>query len=134
SPDGDPPAVRSPLWDPALRELRWEGLLVKRFRLPAPNQEAILAAFEEDGWPARIDDPLPRDGRCDPHDRLHETLKGLNRNQRHRLIQFGGDGTGMGAIWTPLAAALGERPLAPVIAPRTGMGRCRSITRNTSAG
>jgi hypothetical protein len=37
-----------PCWDGALRELRWGGRLVKRFRVPAMNQEAILAALEEE--------------------------------------------------------------------------------------
>jgi hypothetical protein len=48
-----------PAWDPARRELRWGDRLVKRFAVPALLQEVILAAFEEDGWPPRIDDPLP---------------------------------------------------------------------------
>jgi hypothetical protein len=33
--------------------------VVKEFKLPAPNQETILTAFQEEGWPPRIDDPLP---------------------------------------------------------------------------
>jgi hypothetical protein len=36
-------------------------------RQPAESQEIILAAFEEDGWPRRIDDPRGRpDVRLDP--------------------------------------------------------------------
>src|SRR5947207_475841 len=35
-------------------------LLVKHFRRPAPNQYLILDVFQEENWPERIDDPLPR--------------------------------------------------------------------------
>ena len=47
------------MWDPERRELHVAGLIVKRFKWPAVNQEAILTAFAEEGWPPRIDDPLP---------------------------------------------------------------------------
>jgi hypothetical protein len=40
-----------PCWDGGRRELRLEGVVVKRFKQPAPNQEKVLAAFEEEGWP-----------------------------------------------------------------------------------
>ena len=33
--------------------------LVKHFKRSAVNQEILLAAFEEQGWPNRIDDPFP---------------------------------------------------------------------------
>ena len=31
---------------------------VKQYRVPSPNQEAVLTVFQEEGWPPRIDDPL----------------------------------------------------------------------------
>ena len=34
------------------------GRIVNRYRVPSPNQEAIRAAFQEKGWPHRIDNPL----------------------------------------------------------------------------
>src|SRR5262249_44432444 len=52
------PDARRPKWDADRRELWYGAVLCKRYRRPAPNQEKILAAFEEDGWPGRIDDPL----------------------------------------------------------------------------
>ena len=88
-----------PRWDSLRRELVVEGQIIKRFRLPAANQEIVLAAFEEEGWPARIFDPLPpRDEQC-PKRRLHETIKALNRSRLARLIRFCGDGTGEGVLW-----------------------------------
>jgi hypothetical protein len=45
-------------WDATQRDLRLGDTVVKCFRQRAPNQEAILAVFEEDGWPAWVDSPL----------------------------------------------------------------------------
>jgi hypothetical protein len=96
TPDSD---RLSPLWDARVRQLRWHGRVVKQFRRPAPNQEAILAALEEEGWPPQIDDPLPQSPDLDSRARLHDAIKGLNRHQDHRLLVFRGDGTGEGVIW-----------------------------------
>ena len=40
-----------PHWDAELRELSADGRLIKRYRTRAANQEAVLTAFEEEGWP-----------------------------------------------------------------------------------
>ena len=78
------------------------GRIVKRYRVPSPNQEAILAAFQEEGWPHHIDDPLsPLPDQC-PKERLHSTIKYLNASQANRLIRFRGDGTGEGIVWEPV--------------------------------
>jgi hypothetical protein len=74
-----------PVWDRDLQELRWEGQVVKQFKAPSPNQETILAAFEEEHWPTRIDDPLPPVRDQDPKRRLHDTINSLNRNQKNSL-------------------------------------------------
>lgn len=89
------------LWDAKRRELRMNQKLVKRFRVPAPNQEAVLAAFQEEGWPNCIDDPLPPKGDQDPKRRLHDTIKALNRKhcQRPSMIRFLGNGTGENIVW-----------------------------------
>jgi len=49
--------------------------LLKWHRAPAASQEAILAVFQEDGWPPRIDDPLGRGDGHDPRERLREAVK-----------------------------------------------------------
>ena len=96
-----------PVWDKELRELRVGDQLVKRFRVPAPNQELVLTVFQEDGWPLRIDDPLPPRHDIDPKRRLHDTVNCLNRNQRNPLIQFSGDGKGEGLRWKLVSAVSG---------------------------
>jgi hypothetical protein len=93
-------ADHRPCWDGLRRELTWRGQLVKRFRTPAYCQELILAAFQEEGWPFRIDDPLRhRGGRQPPRLRLRDSVRWLNRNQRQARVRFGQDGTGEGVCW-----------------------------------
>jgi hypothetical protein len=92
-----PPVV--PRWDGQRRELRVGEVLVKCFRVPAENQVLILEVFEEEGWPDRIDDPLPPQPEMDPQRRLSEAIRRLNRNQHERLLHFYGDGTGKGVCW-----------------------------------
>ncbi|MEE8451959.1 MAG: hypothetical protein V3R99_08590 [Thermoguttaceae bacterium] len=88
-----------PNWNHDLAELHLGDQLVKRFRVPAVNQEKILAAFEEERWPVRVDDPLPPRPDQLPKRRLHDTINALNRNQKFPLIRFLGDGRGEGVRW-----------------------------------
>ncbi len=88
-----------PIWDTERQELWYQDALIKRYRLPSPNQSAILSAFEEDDWPPRIDDPLPPRADQDPKRRLHDTIRNLNRSHRRSLLRFVGDGSGMGVLW-----------------------------------
>ena len=90
---------QSPKWDPERQELFVGEIVVKRFRVPAPSQEVILAAFEEEGWPTRIDDPLPPHSNQCPKRRLQETIRSLNRNQHDSLLRFLGDGNARGVLW-----------------------------------
>jgi hypothetical protein len=88
-----------PCWHKTRRELWLDRVVVKRFRVPAQNQVVILSAFEEDGWPAQIDDPLPNKGDVNPHVRLHDAVNRLNRAQTNPLVRFHGNGSGTGISW-----------------------------------
>jgi len=59
----------------------------------------ILTTFEEEKWPPKVDDPLPPHAEIDAKQRLHDTIKSLNRGQKRKLIRFRGDGTGQGIRW-----------------------------------
>jgi hypothetical protein len=96
------PSTATPNWNSQLREFRFADRIIKTFRLPSPNQQTVLTAFEEEAWPLRIDDPLPPDPAICPKRRLHDTIKSLNRNQHLRLVRFSGDGTGQGVCWEPM--------------------------------
>jgi hypothetical protein len=89
-----------PNWDGELRVLTLCGLVVKRFQTPAESQELILTTFHEDGWPARIDDPLRGRQNHSSRDRLHDVVRSLNRNQREGRIRFSRDGKGLGVCWS----------------------------------
>ncbi len=88
-----------PSWDPERRILRVNGTIVKQFKWTAENQEAILGVFEEEGWPPRVDDPLPPHPKQDSKRRLSDTIKCLNRKQDNSILHFRGDGSGEGVIW-----------------------------------
>jgi hypothetical protein len=92
-------AEAKPIWDRDRQQLRLGKVIVKQFKVPAANQEAVLAAFQEENWPPRIDDPLSPQAEQDPKRRLHDTINSLNRNQKHPLVRFLGDGSGQGVRW-----------------------------------
>jgi len=88
-----------PRWNPVRRELSVSGLIVKRFRVPARNQETILSVFEEEGWIEHIHDPLPVNHDIDAPTRLHDAINRLNRCQINPVLRFHGDGKGTGVFW-----------------------------------
>ena len=87
-----------PHWDADRRELTVAGKVIKRIRRPSSNQERILAIFEEDGWPPKLDDPLP--GNPDAKHRLRDTVYHLNHDHVTKdIISFHTDGTGEAVLW-----------------------------------
>jgi hypothetical protein len=105
----------TPHWDCVRKELLLDGTLVKRFRVQSPNQETVLMAFQEEGWPVRIDDPLPPTMNQCSKRRLHDTIKNLNRHQSRRVIRFQGDGTGEGVRWARVSCAAEFRESAATL-------------------
>jgi len=95
----------TPHWNAESRVLSVGGRIVKRFRVPSRNQQAVLSAFEEEGWPHRIDDPLPYRAGLKAKYRLHFTIGRLNRGGAQPVIRFLGDGTGEGICWEYCEAA-----------------------------
>ena len=88
-----------PRFDQQERMLLWGQHLVKCFRAPATNQELVVKSAEEMGWPDWFDDPLPRELGINPKQRLHDTIKDLNRRQKSAWLHFKGDGTGTRVGW-----------------------------------
>jgi len=88
-----------PRWNAIRRELFLAGQIVKRFRVPARNQETILSVFEEEGWAEHIHDPLPATHDIDAPTRLHDAINRLNGCQINPLLRFHGDGKGTGVFW-----------------------------------
>ena len=76
-----------------------DGEVIKQIGRPnqAIPQITILGTFQDDGWPNRIDDPLPRPPGDVDSRRLGEAVRSLNRGLTH--ITFYRDGTGEGICW-----------------------------------
>ena len=115
-----------PHWNSDARVLTFRGEVVKKFRVRAPNQEAIIAAFHEEGWAIGIDAPIPPTPGCAPKQRLRSTIEALNLNQAHALIKFSGDGTGERVCWAPvdetLSAQDGKPPRPRARKPKSPKG------------
>lgn len=95
-----PRGLLKPAWNEQARELCVAEELIKRYRCRASNQERILAVFQEENWPIRIDDPLPPEPNLDAKQRLRETVKSLNQNHFTRdRLRFHCDGNGQGIQW-----------------------------------
>jgi hypothetical protein len=91
-------SAAAPKWNSERRELSLRGQVVKTYRQPAPNQIALLEAFQVAGWPQRIDDPLPFTEDGDARQRLADAVASLNKTSG---IQFERDGAGH-VLWKPL--------------------------------
>ena len=112
-------ALQTPTWDSQRHTLQFHGQIVKQFKWHATNQELILSAFQEDGWPVRVDDPLTPAPTLDIKRRLSDAIKCLNRNQVNQLLHFRGDGTGQAVVWE---VAIRRSP------PRQGILRTNQAT------
>src|SRR5262249_35051462 len=97
--EAQPGATLKPHWDPVRRELSLGDRVVKQFHVPASNQEDILSAFQEEGWPEQIDDPLTGNHGIEPKARLNDAIYRLNRTQMRQLIRFHSNGNGNGVRW-----------------------------------
>jgi hypothetical protein len=102
-----------PHWDDSTRMLWLGSNLIKQFKVPARNQELVLGAFEEEGWPNSIDDPLPPSTGIQSKQRLHDTIIRLNRSHQEPLIRFHGNGNGLAIHWERVSVAATDTRPAP---------------------
>jgi hypothetical protein len=87
-----------PRWDRVARVLFLGAREIKRYDCnPAKNQLYILNAFEEDGWPTSIKDPIPPKAGILPAKRLKDTIRSLNESISE--IRFYGTGDGETVGW-----------------------------------
>ncbi len=107
-----------PEWNRHTGHLSFSGVLIKRFRQPAPYQRLILDAFEVQNWPIDVEDPLPKTQGVTSKKRLDYSIQGLNRGHRLAILRFGGDGTGHGVRWRLLQSMQHREPLMDVASPR----------------
>jgi hypothetical protein len=108
--DGTPLSQMRPHWDEAQRTLYWRGRKVKHYRLDAPNQEFVLKRFQLRSWARCVKIVLPEDGGGSYKERLHDTIKHLNRSVRP-VLRFRQASTWIS--WEPGEAAVLASPLLP---------------------
>jgi hypothetical protein len=111
-PSADCPQDILPVWCARNRTLVLNDRVVLCYPYRSPNQELVLTVFHEEGWPARIDDPLPFVRGSDAKQRIRDTVRALNAKQGERLIHFRSDGSGQSVAWQSVCAA----PAGPVLA------------------
>jgi hypothetical protein len=80
-----------PRWLKEKGELWFDGRIVRRIRNVARAKKvvAVLDAFESDGWPVRIDDPVTAGG---DSSRRRRTIESLNKELEAIRFSCGGDG------------------------------------------
>jgi hypothetical protein len=85
-----------PNWNPTTGRLCWGNRTIRQYRRGsiAKNVTAILNVFEEEGWPEHVLDPMP--GGKDSQ-RLHDTVRTLNKDLK--VIRFRSCGDGTGVTW-----------------------------------
>jgi hypothetical protein len=96
-----------PSWWKSVLQLHAEGRLVRDVARQAKHLIKILDAFEEDGWPRKIDDPLPKGPNVL---RLQDAVEQLNKG--HTTIRFRThNGRSVTWEWVPPPELPGELPV-----------------------
>jgi hypothetical protein len=99
-PAAQPAEPPRPRWVKKDRQLWYGDVLCLQYKRPARYQHLILDAFEEEGWPDRIDNPLPGGKAADT---IGDLQDGLRKLQSPIVIER--DGRGTGFVWRPRAPA-----------------------------
>ena len=97
SPPENDSAAALPQWDHDRQELRLGSTVLRQFKLPSADEERVLAAFEERGWPHRIGSPFPAEG---DRQRLIECVVALNWRLRRPLLHFEVSEQDLEVTWT----------------------------------
>lgn len=88
-------AAPRPRWNAANGELHYGEVLVRTVSRQAKSLGKILGAFEEEGWPPRIANPLP--SREDLSKSLRDAVRNLNK--KVTVIKFFAHDRGRAVMW-----------------------------------
>ena len=100
----------TPHWNNDTKKLSYQNQTVRKVVRPkqAYNIVTILNAFQDAGWPHRIDDPLV--GRKPSDDTRRRDISNLNKGLRKGLLKFACDGNGTGFVWNKIEKAKSKKP------------------------
>ena len=102
---------KTPSYDPVRRTFSFRGEVLRQFRDQAENEEPILQAFEKAGWPARIENPLPRAMLCHTRHALSDAVRNLSRHQSPtKRIRFWVERGTQTVCWEPISEDAGHEP------------------------
>ena len=102
-------ALIVPFYDVAQRILWYAGRLVKRLRQQADVQEIVLRAFQRQGWPRALKNPLPKGSTIPMEARLHAVVRRLMNAQKEARIRFFRNGTKCMICWEAVGPAKKKR-------------------------
>jgi hypothetical protein len=91
-----------PRWDPQKRQLWYGTVLVKQLKRLAPDQQLVLEAFQQAGWPEAISNPLAGETDAERRGRLRHVVKRLNRRRASDVLWFELARGGRGLRWRAL--------------------------------
>ena len=91
-----------PRWDGRRGNLWFGHHLCKHFPQPEQDECLVLAAFEKEGWPGRIHDPLPSKPDADARQRLADKARRLN--EQNPFLRFELDAASLAMVWAPQGA------------------------------
>ena len=91
-----------PAWINSRGELRFRDQTVAHLAYEESYQRTVVDAFDQRGWPKRLQDPLPRadDDGVNVKERLRNTVKNLNRQLKGSGLRFYVTGAGRLVGWT----------------------------------
>src|SRR5262249_41460473 len=93
------PATRARIPSYDGREWSVGSVVVKHFGRPAPSQDWLLRAFQQQNWQRCIDIPPLPESKSNRKRFLHNTIENLHRDQLHPLIHFYIDVSGRRVCW-----------------------------------
>jgi hypothetical protein len=109
-----PKATALPVWDEIQGRLLFLGQIVKRFHHAASNQRTVLRALNNRGWLECVSDPLPRPANgVNVKQRLHDTIKNLNRGHEFVCLHFYGADGGRAVGWKLLPVCVSPTEKEP---------------------
>ena len=99
----------TPHWDNDTQKLSYLNQTVRKVMRPkqAYNIVTILNAFQDAGWPHRIDDPF---GRKPSDDTRRRDISNLNKGLRNGRLKFACDGNGTGFVWNKIEKPKSKKP------------------------
>jgi hypothetical protein len=109
-PAAAPPPHGAPHWDKEQGILSWRGQVVMQFVQHAAAQEALLGAFQANGWAAQIQNPFPHPKKKETRERLHGACKNLTHALKAVGLRFGMRRKGQWVYWEEVARGTAGPP------------------------